>query len=88
VDIIAQEDFYQLLGALRDREGLSVLLASHDIGGITALADRVACLNRQLHYYGPPGEALSPQVLERTFGAHMQFLLHDERCLTCRRQDG
>ena len=52
IDSVAQEEFYELLAAIRDKQGISAIMVSHDIGVITSHADRVACLNRELHYHG------------------------------------
>ncbi len=88
VDVVGQEAFYHFLESLRDERGISVIMVSHDIGGVTATADRVACLNRRVHYYGPPAGAFTPEVIERTFGRHMQFLLHEESCPGCEAPHG
>jgi zinc transport system ATP-binding protein len=83
LDLVGQESFYRFLGGLRDRHGISVIMVSHDVGGVTAAVDRVALLNRRLHYYGPPAGAFTPETIEQTFGRHMRFLLHEESCPGC-----
>lgn len=83
VDSVAQEDFYFLLAKLRDDEGLSVIMVSHDIGVITSHADRVACLNIEVHYHGGPELSLSPEIMEKVFGKDLKIMVHDSRCATC-----
>lgn len=83
VDSVAQEDFYLLLAKLRDEKGLSVIMVSHDIGVITSHADRVACLNTEVHYHGDPELCLSPEVMEKVFGKDLKIMVHDSRCATC-----
>lgn len=51
VDIEGQEQFCTLLRDL-GRDGITVILVSHDLPLITAWADRIACLNRTLHWHG------------------------------------
>ncbi len=86
VDVVAQESFYRLLEKFRGEKGISVVIVSHDVGMIAPVVDRVALLNRNIHYYGEPTGALAPAMLEKAFGAHVRLLVHDEHCLTCSRR--
>lgn len=83
VDSVAQEDFYVLLAKLRDEKGLSVIMVSHDIGVITSHADRVACLNIEVHYHGEPDLCISDEVMEKVFGKDLKIMVHDSKCATC-----
>jgi zinc transport system ATP-binding protein len=83
VDTVAQEDFYELLAALRDEQNMSVIMVSHDIGAITNHADRVACLNTQLHYHGDPESCFTSDIQKKVFGKNLQMVIHDDKCLTC-----
>jgi len=62
----------QLEALLRDlaREGRGVLMATHDLDQARA-ADRVLCLNRVQIAFGPPESALTPAVIERTYGGEI-----------------
>lgn len=51
VDQETQSKFYDLLGEL-NREGISILLISHDLGRITKYVTKVASLNKTLDFYG------------------------------------
>ena len=51
VDMEGQEQFCTLLQEL-GAEGITVILVSHDLPLITGRADRIACLNRTLHWDG------------------------------------
>lgn len=83
VDSVTQEDFYLLLAKLRDEEGISVIMISHDIGVITSYADSVACLNTEVHYHGDPEACLSSEITEKVFGKNLKIMVHDSRCATC-----
>lgn len=83
VDSPAQEDFYELMAKFRDEQGISVIMVSHDIGVITSHADRVACLNVQLHYHGEPDSCFSPDITQKVFGKDLKVIVHDSRCVTC-----
>jgi zinc transport system ATP-binding protein len=84
VDIAAQESFFHTIENFRRDRGISVIIVSHDISVITPLANRVAWLNRVIHYFGDARGALEPSVLEKTFGKEMRFLVHNENCITCK----
>jgi len=83
VDTVAQEDFYELLATLRDEQDMSIIMVSHDIGVMTNHADRVACLNTQLHYHGDPESCFTSDIQKKLFGKNLQMVIHDDKCLTC-----
>jgi len=83
VDSVAQEDFYELLAKFRNEQGISAIMVSHDIGVITSHADRVACLNIQLHYHGEPDSCFTPEIQQSVFGKDMKVIVHDPKCVTC-----
>ncbi|MBW2228013.1 MAG: metal ABC transporter ATP-binding protein [Deltaproteobacteria bacterium] len=89
VDSVAQEDFYELLAKFRNEQGISVIMVSHDIGVITSHADRVACLNVELHYHDEPDSCFSPDITKKVFGKDLKVIVHDDKCATCyhRHQD-
>ena len=49
-------------------DGRAVLMATHDLEQARA-ADLVLCLNRVQLAFGDPASALTPEVIERTYGA-------------------
>ncbi len=69
VDTEGVEVFGALLRALA-REGLTVLLVSHDIPLVAAHADRLACLARRLHWHGPAA-ALDEQVIRQAYACEL-----------------
>ncbi|MCJ7811695.1 metal ABC transporter ATP-binding protein, partial [bacterium] len=54
LDSVAQDQFYKMLQKLRIDEGLTILMVSHDIGVVSGIVDQIACLNKQIHFYGNP----------------------------------
>ena len=52
VDAVTQTAFYDLLDRLNKREGLTIVLITHDIGIVNKHVTRVACLNQRLVYHG------------------------------------
>ncbi len=75
VDVATRHEMLHLLADLH-REGLSIVLTTHDINGLAAHLPRIVCFNRTVVADGPPAEVLHPYVLERTYGAPMEVLQH------------
>ncbi|RLJ70766.1 zinc transport system ATP-binding protein [Hydrogenivirga caldilitoris] len=66
LDIHAQMHITQILRELSTNEGKTVLMISHDLGLVLKNVDKVLCINRSVHYYGEPDEALD--TIEELFG--------------------
>ena len=75
VDVRTRHEVVHLLTDLH-RDGMAVILTTHDINGLAAHLPRIACVNRELIAIGSPREVLTPDVLERTYGAPMEVLEH------------
>ena len=75
VDVRTRHDVLHLLDDLH-REGLSIVLTTHDLNGIAAHLPRLVCLNRQVVADGAPAEVITSAVLERTYGARMEVISH------------
>jgi len=52
VDTETQDHFYDMLGRFNRREGITIVLVTHDIGVVDQHVTRVACLNQRLTYHG------------------------------------
>jgi zinc transport system ATP-binding protein len=66
IDVSGQQRFADLIAALHDELGLTIVTVSHDIRTIASGSDRVACLSRTLHSHVAP-EGLTPDVLAEVF---------------------
>ena len=75
VDVRLRHEILHLLDDLNAR-GLAILLTTHDLNGIAAHLPQVVCLNRTVIGAGRPTDVLTPDILERTYGASMQVLEH------------
>ena len=75
VDVRTRHDVLHLLGDLH-RDGLAIVLTTHDLNGIAAHLPHLVCLNREVMGEGTPREVLTPRVLEGTYGAQMEVLEH------------
>jgi zinc transport system ATP-binding protein len=78
VDEPGEESFYTMLGRLREQEGLTLLLISHELNVVHRYADHVLCLSRGRGYAGPPLEILTPERLSESYGTPMKFHQHEE----------
>jgi zinc transport system ATP-binding protein len=58
IDQENQKSFYQLLGKL-NKEGMTIMLVSHDIGRITDYVTKIASINQTLNFYGSHKEFCS-----------------------------
>ena len=63
------------------REGMAVVLTTHDLNGVAANLPRLVALNGTVVADGTPGELFTPAVLRATFGSEMIVLRHDELLL-------
>ena len=77
VDAETQSRFYDMLAELNHREGLTIVLITHDFGIITKHANKVACLNQRLFFHGTHQDFCSSPAV--------QELLHGEHHLICHR---
>ena len=75
VDVRTRHELLHLLGELHG-EGLAIVLSTHDLNGMAAHLPRLVCLRRRVVAEGPPLEVLTPAVLEATYGAPLDVLVH------------
>ncbi|MFM7536190.1 MAG: metal ABC transporter ATP-binding protein [Acidimicrobiales bacterium] len=75
VDVRTRHEVLHLLEELH-RDGLAVVLTTHDLNGMAAHLPELLCLNVSVQAAGPPLAVLRPDVLERTYGAPMDVLEH------------
>ncbi len=54
IDRSGQQRFIEFLQKLKAELGLTLVLVSHDLRAVSAIADRIACLNVTLHYHDVP----------------------------------
>lgn len=75
VDVRTRHEVLHLLGDL-NTDGLAIVLTTHDLNGIAAHLPHLVCLNSSVIGEGTPRDVLTPDVLERTYGAPMEVLEH------------
>lgn len=73
VDAATQHQIFELLDGLC-QQGVTTIVASHDLSCVAQRFDHVLLLNRQVHGYGPPEEVLTEDLLNKTFQSHLLLL--------------
>ncbi|WP_071395788.1 metal ABC transporter ATP-binding protein [Bacillus tuaregi] len=79
VDAQNVRSFYEMLGDLNKRLGITLMLVTHDIGTITDKVTHVACLNKHLHFHGNTHEfeEQNKNGLGAFYGYDLHLLTHD-----------
>ena len=75
VDVRTRHEVLHLLAELH-REGLAIVLSTHDLNGIAAHLPMLVCMNVSIAGRGAPRDVLTPEILERVYGAPMDVLEH------------
>ena len=75
VDVSTRHDVLHLLADLHE-DGVAIVLTTHDLNGLAAHLPHIVCVNGGIVADGSPAEVITPEVLERTFGARMEVLEH------------
>ncbi len=76
LDACAQDELYELVHGIKEKLDLTVLMVSHDIGGVARHVDDVICINRRIHVHQAP--PIGRLGLESTFGCSVEYLFHGE----------
>jgi zinc/manganese transport system ATP-binding protein len=76
VDIATRDEVLHLLLEL-NREGVTILLTTHELNAVAAHLPSVICVNRRVISVGPPEETFTPAILGRTYNAEMNVIIHN-----------
>ena len=77
VDAETQSSFYDMLDRLNRREGLTIVLITHDIGIVNKHVTRVACLNQRLAYHGSHEEFCRSEVFREMVSRGDHLISHE-----------
>jgi len=87
LDAIAQDNFYQMLNDLKVSMDLSIVMVSHDIGAISSIVDRLACLKTKIHFHGKSEDCFSNESLSNVFGKNVYYVSHSKGCDSCEEEE-
>ena len=76
LDELAEERVYELLHNLKQQRRITILLVSHDLSIVYQKATLVLCLGGTGTCFGPPREVLTPEALEKLYGAPPKYYQH------------
>src|SRR5438874_4563175 len=82
IDRVGQQQFLQSIDQLKQRLGLTVVFVSHDLRAVTAISDRIACLQVRLHYHDVP-EHVPADLVYRMFACDLEAFGLGDTCNTC-----
>jgi len=75
VDVATRHEVLHLLEDL-NRDGIAVVLTTHDLNGLAAHLPELIALRTRILARGTPAEVIRPWVLEQVFGARLEVLQH------------
>jgi zinc transport system ATP-binding protein len=78
VDQESIEQFYELLRSLKQEKQMTMMIVSHDVGVMTQWVNKVACLQRSLHFHGTADEFAHnrDKILQSMYGQGIHVLAH------------
>ena len=80
VDMKTRDDILHLLVEL-NRQGVTVMLSTHELNAVAAHLPRVVCINGGIIADGRPADVFTPAVLRRTYGGDMVVVHQDGHTL-------
>lgn len=83
IDRAGQQQFVELIVGLKRELDLTLVIVSHDLRTVSAMCDRVACLQQALHYHDVP-DHLPPELIFRMFACDAEAMglghVHTKDC--------
>ncbi len=76
VDMGTQENILRMLADL-NRQGVTILMTTHDLNAAAAHIPWVFCLNQRILAAGPPDQVFTPKILNETYKGHMVVFRHN-----------
>ena len=73
VDIKTRDDILHLLADL-NRDGMTIVLTTHELNSVAAHLPWVVCVNRRLIAEGDPEDIFTSDVLRQTYGADLRVV--------------
>lgn len=77
VDVKTQHNVLHLLGEL-NKEGMTILLTTHDLNAVAAHLPWVICFNKGMIAQGHPDKIFTSAVLKKTYQADMKVIRHGD----------
>jgi zinc/manganese transport system ATP-binding protein len=84
LDIKSRDEILHLLAEL-NRQGVTIVLATHEINAVAAHLPQVVCVNGTIVAAGSPAEVFTPEVMLRTYGAELPIVHYEGLVLVAER---
>jgi zinc transport system ATP-binding protein len=78
LDACMQDHFHNLLRFLKSEYGITVMTVNHDLSGVICQANKLAVVNRQLHYTPITPDFDPSKMLQTAYGEHFTFIFHHD----------
>lgn len=85
IDAKSEQSVYCLLSEFNKSLGLTVVMVTHDIGAITAHANRIICLGENGLLEHNPSEGITKELVTKIYGSGVNLNIHD--CKNCHRKE-
>ncbi len=76
VDMVSQNRFYTLLRELNEKDGMTILFITHDVGVIADDIQSMLCVNQTLLACNNPHEVLSCTEMSKLYGIDAHLIHH------------
>jgi ABC-type Mn2+/Zn2+ transport system ATPase subunit len=76
LDVHSQDEIFHILDALQE-QGVTVMVAMHDLDVAARRFQKVMLLNRRLIGFGSADQVFDPELLMKAYGGHMRILHTD-----------
>ncbi len=76
VDTLAETRFFGLLDKLNRKNGITMIMVSHDIGAVASHVTKVACVNRNMFFQTKPKSLLTGKGISRIYRYDINLVLH------------
>jgi len=76
IDIQGEKFFYEVLEKLVKQEGVTALIATHEMEVVSKYADQVLCLNKTLICAGSANKTLTNETFQKLYGTHTTQYTH------------
>jgi zinc transport system ATP-binding protein len=67
-----QDELYRLLSRLKN--DMAIIMVTHDLSAVSVYVDKIACLNRKLHYHN--SKEIPVEDLEATYQCPVELIAH------------
>lgn len=83
IDLKSEEAVYCLLARLNNELGITVVMVTHDIGAITAHANKIAFTGNKKVIILNPEEEIDEESLSKLYGYKVNFHIREHKCWNC-----